>query len=56
MFLGTIKEFYRQSVLDLALYIAEPDNEFSESEKVIIDTYKIGYQSVQLWRKRKCLD
>jgi uncharacterized tellurite resistance protein B-like protein len=40
MFLGTIKESYRESVLDLALYIAESDNDFSESEKSVIDAYR----------------
>jgi tellurite resistance protein len=40
MFLSTVKELYRESILDLALYIAESDNEFSESEKSIIDAYR----------------
>jgi tellurite resistance protein len=40
MLLGTIKESYREVVLDLALYIAEADNEFSESEKSVIDAYR----------------
>jgi uncharacterized tellurite resistance protein B-like protein len=40
MFLGTVKEAYRESVLDLALHIAESDSEFSESEKTIIDAYR----------------
>jgi tellurite resistance protein len=48
MFLGTIKESYRESILDLALYIAESDAEFSESEKSVIDAYRqelgIAYQ------------
>lgn len=48
MFLGTIKESCRESVLDLALHIAESDNEFSESEKLIIDAYRqemgVSYQ------------
>jgi uncharacterized tellurite resistance protein B-like protein len=40
MFLGTIDETYKKSVLDLALYIAESDNEFSETEKSVIDAYR----------------
>lgn len=40
MFLGTIKESYREGVLDLALYIAESDNDFSESEKSVIEAYR----------------
>jgi tellurite resistance protein len=40
MFLGTIEESYRKNVLDLALYIAGSDNDFSESEKKIIDAYR----------------
>jgi uncharacterized tellurite resistance protein B-like protein len=40
MFLSTVKELYRESVLDLALYIAESDNEFSESEKSVINAYR----------------
>lgn len=40
MFLGTINESCKESVLDLALHIAESDNEFSESEKPIVNAYR----------------
>jgi tellurite resistance protein len=45
MYLGTIKEIYKESVLDLAWLIAQSDNEYSESEKAIINAYK---QEMQL--------
>jgi tellurite resistance protein len=40
MFLETINESCKKDVLDLALLVAESDDEFSDSEKIIIESYK----------------
>jgi hypothetical protein len=40
MYLGTIQDSYKESVLDLAFLIANSDNEFSDSEKFIMEAYK----------------
>jgi tellurite resistance protein len=53
MYLGTIQESCKESVLDLAFLIANSDNEFSDSEKAIIDTYRQEMQIAYEPQKRE---